>query len=492
MDEILSKIKIGESVNSLETFRVKKDGSVIEVAVTISPITNDDGVVIGASTIARDISFKKAEDHLRASEEQYRSLVDNIAVGVYRSTGDPAGRFIWGNTSLVKILGHSSLETLKKIDIADIFAQEGGRRKLLEELKQAGFVKNREILLKRADGKTIHVMVTALAKFDPKGDLVYINGLVEDITSQRQAESQLQTMRDEIVDIIEFQPDATFVIDNEKNVIAWNSAIERLTGIKKADIIGKGDYAHAFAFYGTSRPVLIDLIDSSDEELHQYYAEVKREGTALVAEVFAPALNTGMGAFLWAKASPLVDLSDNRIGAIETIRDISDSKRLQAQTVTRSVSHNGDDTGQTQVMTARANAPAGQTAELLSLIYLSNALRMAQDGITILDLSARCIWVNEALNSLLCTGSSEAITGKSIASYIASEMRKTALDQISEVRRLGHAEFPLSLMTPGGRVPVEARVSAVSDQGGELLGYMAILRRIDNVNPKRFSRHDKP
>ena len=208
--------------------------------------------------------------------------------------------------------------------------------------------------------------------------------------------------------------------------------------------------------------------------------------------MFAPALNTGIGAFLWAKASPLVDPSGNRIGAIETIRDISDSKRWQAQTVTRSVSRDGDDKGLPQVMTAHANAPAGQTAELLSLIYLSNALRMAQDGITILDLSGRCIWANEALNSLLCTGSSEAITGKSIASYIASEMRKTALDKISEVRRLGHAEFPLSLMTPGGRVPVEARVSAVSDQGGELLGYMAILRRIDSALPGRYSRHDKP
>ena len=208
--------------------------------------------------------------------------------------------------------------------------------------------------------------------------------------------------------------------------------------------------------------------------------------------MFAPALNTGIGAFLWEKASPLVDPSGNRIGAIETIRDISDSKRWQAQTVTRSVSRDGDDKGLPQVMTAHANAPAGQTAELLSLIYLSNALRMAQDGITILDLSGRCIWANEALNSLLCTGSSEAITGKSIASYIASEMRKTALDKISEVRRLGHAEFPLSLMTPGGRVPVEARVSAVSDQGGELLGYMAILRRIDSALPGRYSRHDKP
>jgi PAS domain-containing protein len=64
----------------------------------------------------------KAEERLKESEEKYRSLVDNIAVGVYRSTGDSRGRFIWGNSSLVRILGYPSLDTLKTIDRAPYHA----------------------------------------------------------------------------------------------------------------------------------------------------------------------------------------------------------------------------------------------------------------------------------------------------------------------------------------------------------------------------------
>jgi PAS domain S-box-containing protein len=108
---------------------------------------------------------------------------------------------------------------------------------------------------------------------------------------------------------------------------------------------------------------------------------------------------------------------------------------------------------------------------------------MANDGITLLDLSARCIWANDALVTLLGVRNSDAIVGRSVAQYIASEMRKLTLDRLSEVRKHGHDSFPLFLMTPTGRVPVEASISVVADEAGELLGYMAILRGDKNAAP---------
>jgi PAS domain-containing protein len=56
-----------------------------------------------------------------------------------------------------------------------------------------------------------------------------------------------------VLDIIEFLPDATFVINQKGEVIAWNRAIERITGIKKDDMLGKGDYEYAIPFYGKRR-----------------------------------------------------------------------------------------------------------------------------------------------------------------------------------------------------------------------------------------------
>jgi PAS domain-containing protein len=114
-------------------------------------------------------------------------------------------------------------------------------------------------------------------------------------------------------------------------------------------------------------------------------------------------------------------------------------------------------------------------------MYLSNALMTTGDCITIIDLSARCIWVNDAFVSLLGAGSSEGIIGKSVARFIATEMRKPVLDHLSDARRHGYALFPLSLITPAGRVPVEAGVSVVADDGGSPLGYMAILRAVEHT-----------
>ena len=84
MNEIISRIKKGDSVNNFETLRVRKDGKIIDVAETISPITNEAGRVIGASTIGRDISYKKSEERLLESEEKYRTIVENMKIGMYR------------------------------------------------------------------------------------------------------------------------------------------------------------------------------------------------------------------------------------------------------------------------------------------------------------------------------------------------------------------------------------------------------------------------
>ncbi|MDD4136838.1 MAG: PAS domain S-box protein [Methanoregula sp.] len=225
MAEIFSRIRRGESVSNLETRRIRKDGGLIDVSVTISPLTDNAGNVTGASTIARDISPGKAEQRLREKEDQHRLQIENISVGVYRSTGDPAGHFIWGNPSLVKILGYPSFDHLKEVDIAGIFVDSDGRKKLLSELKKDGFVKNREIALKRADGETISVLVTAVARYDTGGGLSCINGIVEDITSQRTAEQRTQVVTKEMHDILSFIQDPIVVVDRKNTVVAWNAAM---------------------------------------------------------------------------------------------------------------------------------------------------------------------------------------------------------------------------------------------------------------------------
>jgi diguanylate cyclase (GGDEF)-like protein/PAS domain S-box-containing protein len=144
------------------------------------------------------------------------------------------------------------------------------------------------------------------------------------------AYTELRDARQQLHDIIDFLPDAIFVLDNEKRVVIWNRAIEEMTGVFKDQIIGKGDYEYAIPFYGHRRKHLTDLLYQSNTELISQYCGFKRSGESLSAEAFCPELYHGKGAHIWAIVKPLCNLSGQRIGVIESIRDISEQKAVQA------------------------------------------------------------------------------------------------------------------------------------------------------------------
>ncbi len=131
-----------------------------------------------------------------------------------------------------------------------------------------------------------------------------------------------------LADIIDFLPDATLVIDRTGHVIAWNRAIEEMTGIAAHDMIGQGDYEYAIPFYGERRPILIDLVTTPRKELEQKYTAIKMEGSVLSGETYAPYLKNG-GAYVVATASALHDAQGNVTGAIEVIRDMTARKRAE-------------------------------------------------------------------------------------------------------------------------------------------------------------------
>ena len=130
------------------------------------------------------------------------------------------------------------------------------------------------------------------------------------------------------------------------------------------------------------------------------------------------------------------------------------------------------------------------TPGVLSLLYLSNALKMAQDSISILDLSGRCIWINDAFARTISQKKDQALIGKSFARFIAPEDRKNALDCLTEVRKSGNKRISLSLLTPSGRIPAEASLSSISDSEDGILGYMTIIRHAEQAREKYSLKDD--
>ncbi|RNC28479.1 MAG: putative diguanylate cyclase YegE [Candidatus Dichloromethanomonas elyunquensis] len=158
----------------------------------------------------------------------------------------------------------------------------------------------------------------------------YFVTLFINISKRKQIEEELKLNQRRLMDIIEFLPDATLAVDREKRVIIWNKAIEKMTGIPAAEMIGKGDYAYTIPFYGKKQPQLMDLIFQEDEVIKTRYGHFRKERDTLLAETFCPALYQGQGAWVSAKVSPLHDQAGNVIGAIESIRDINEQKLTEA------------------------------------------------------------------------------------------------------------------------------------------------------------------
>ena len=150
-----------------------------------------------------------------------------------------------------------------------------------------------------------------------------------DITERKRMEEALLDSRQRLADIIDFLPDAAFVIDSQRRVIAWNRAIERMTGVAKDEILGKGEGDYAVPFYGGRRPLLIDLALGDDPAGRPLYRNLEQKGDAIYAEMSTSRLPGGRLTYLWGKATPLYDAGGTVVGAIETIRDITEFRQTQ-------------------------------------------------------------------------------------------------------------------------------------------------------------------
>lgn len=275
--------------------------------------------------------LQNANELLLESERRFREMLENVhLVSVIMDTN---GNINFCNDFLLRLTGWKREEVLNRnwFDLFIAADKKEMKRDAMEAVQQGvmNYHSTNQIQTRNGERRLIFSNNTLLR--DTKGNIVGTAIIGSDITERLKAEEHLRTAHQELIDIIEFLPDATFVIDKDRRVIAWNKAIEEMTGVLKQEIIGKGDYAYSKPFYNKSRPILIDLIFSDSDEIRKLYQYVEKKGDAFYAEFHVPSVFKGTGADLWATASPLFDGNNNIVGAIESIRNVTEHKRLERQ-----------------------------------------------------------------------------------------------------------------------------------------------------------------
>jgi len=191
---ILARVASGASIENYETVRLAADGRPIEAAVTLSPIRDALGVVIGISSVVRDISEKKQAERGAA---MLAAIITSTTDGVVSKTLE--GIVTSWNKSAERILGYSEAEMLNK-SISKIIPpdRQTEEDRILATVLAGDIIDNFETVRVRKDGALIDVAVTVSPVRDALGRIVGASKIVRDITDKRQTREQLRTLLAEV------------------------------------------------------------------------------------------------------------------------------------------------------------------------------------------------------------------------------------------------------------------------------------------------------
>ncbi len=144
-----------------------------------------------ADIVGEAIEHEQAKESLLEGEEKYRSLVSNISLGVFRSTPGPRGRFLEVNPAMERVTGYSR-EELTQMDFADLYQHPEEREALLEGIASATGMTTRQLQFKKKDGSEITVSDTKVPIRSSDGQVLYYDGIMEDITERKKIEEERQ------------------------------------------------------------------------------------------------------------------------------------------------------------------------------------------------------------------------------------------------------------------------------------------------------------
>ena len=271
MDRLLQRIRDGYTIEQLETRRRRKDGREIDIMLNMYPIRNDQGRIVGASTIARDISERRAvEASLRESDERVRYTFEQAAVGIAQVGLD--GRFLRVNQKLCAIVGYDQDDLLAH-SVQDLIhpMDRANERALIEEmLAGARSTYSQEVRYFHRDGHLVWVNLTVSLARDYTGQARSFIVVTEDISRRKKAEQSLADSEARFRGLFENSPISLW----EQDFSAVKTAIDRLRAEGVTDF---RSYFEQHSEVVAACIAQVKLIDFNKASLALYGAESRDE-----------------------------------------------------------------------------------------------------------------------------------------------------------------------------------------------------------------------
>ena len=292
-------------VHRAEQKRFTERGA-IHYEIIASPLIDRSDNVIAGIEMVRDITLRmRAEEALRASEKNYRDLVDNALVGIYRTS--LSGQLLYTNEALAKIFEFPSPEALQAEDVLMRYRNPSDRAVVIQRLRDHGSLQNFELDMLTRTGQIRHVLLSGSLE----GDIM--SGMILDITDRKQVAEMNR-------DILQAVDEAFIVIDRDLRVVSANRAYADQVRMPVEAIIGK----HC---YEISHKIQKPCYESGEEcAVKQTY-----ETGASHAALHTHRDSAGNYVYVETKSFPMKDSNGNVVSVIETINNITAKRNLEDQ-----------------------------------------------------------------------------------------------------------------------------------------------------------------
>ncbi len=258
------------------------------------------------------IKNAQQETDLRKSEERYRSLVENLPIGLYRITPGVNGRFLMFNFAIVRMFGYDSAEDFCRTSFANLYADPLENKGFFEKLLFRGKVVAEEFRLEKKNGEEMWGAVTANVVRNSADEIVYFDGMIEDITERKQAEKALKESEEKFRTFTESSPVAIMIHRGDKWLYA-NPVVERLIGYTEEEL-------RSMKFWEVIHPDYRDVvIDKANVNQQGQYPESRYELKAI----------TKAGSEKWIDLRAELIEYNEETAILVSAMDISDRKRAE-------------------------------------------------------------------------------------------------------------------------------------------------------------------